>query len=95
MPIERSVLEEHVARLNGARRKDQQVEVAAYAPRRFTLSFPNRAMPEGQCIDQDFSEIQFTLHDDAKVDTGIVAGRLDPETDRYFIEYETIEWDEP
>jgi hypothetical protein len=62
-------------------------------PGRFVLSFPDRAMPDGACIDQDFSEIQFLLHDDVGIDTGIQGGRQDPETGRYHMTYEVIEWD--
>ncbi|GEM_PF-4387355 len=94
MPLERKTLEDEVARLNLGRRPDERVVLEAYeAPGRFTLSFPDRAMPEGQCIDQDFSEIQFMLHDNAGVDTGIQGGRQDPETRRYHMLYEVIEWD--
>lgn len=60
---------------------------------RFRLSFPNRAMPEGQCIDQDFTEIQWALHEDRQVVTSIVGGRHDEAADRYLIDYEVVEWD--
>lgn len=94
MPIDRKTLEEHVALVNKDRKADMLVKLESYdPPGRFVLSFPNREMPFGECIDQDFTEIQFALHERAKIDTGIQSGRLDPETDRYFMEYEVIEWD--
>lgn len=94
MPIDRKTLEEHVARINRARPPHLAIKIESYEPPgRFVLSFPDRAMPEGQCIDQDFSEIQFNLHDDEKIDTGIQAGRLDEDARRYVMTYEVIEWD--
>lgn len=50
-------------------------------------------MGEGQCIDQDFTEIQWALHERAKVFTSIQSGRLDEDTRRYHIEYDVVEWD--
>lgn len=93
MPVDRQILEENLARVNVGRRKEHIIQIAAFSPQRFTLSFANREMPEGQCIDQDFTDIQFALHENAKIDTGIQAGRLDEEKQRYFIDYEVIEWD--
>ena len=94
MPLPKDVLERHVARLNARRRDGEEVRIERYEePGRFTLSFPDRAMPEGQCIDQDFSEIQFELHGKERIDTGIQGGRQDPETGRYHIDYDVVEWD--
>jgi len=94
MPIARDVLEAHVARLNKARKSGEEIVIESYeAPGRFVLSFPDRAMPAEQCIDQDFSEIQFLLHESVGIDTGIQGGRQDPETGRYHMIYEVIEWD--
>lgn len=94
MPLARDVLEKHVEELNAQRREGEKIRVESYdAPGRFVLSFPDRAMPEGQCIDQDFSEIQFLLHDRVGVDTGIQGGRLDEATQRYHMTYEVVEWD--
>lgn len=94
MPIDRDTVERHVAQLNALRKPDEHVRLEAYEPPgRFVLSFPNRPVPPEQCIDQDFTEIQFALHEQAKIDTGIQNGRLDEETDRYVIEYAVIEWD--
>ena len=93
MPIEKGVLDAALARVNRGRRNDQLVKLEAHDGARFRLSFPNRAMPEGQCIDQDFTEIQWTLHEDDKVTTSIVGGRHDEGADRYHIDYEVVEWD--
>lgn len=94
MPIDRATVERFVAKLNAARPPALPVRLEEYvAPGRFVLSFPNRPMSEGQCIDQDFSEIQWALHEEARIDTGIQAGRHDAEADRYHITYEVIEWD--
>jgi hypothetical protein len=94
MPITRPMVERHLAALNAARRPDQPVRLESYQdPARFVLSFPNRSMPEGQCIDQDFTDIQFALLESEKVFTGIQNGRLDETSDRYWIEYEEIVWD--
>ena len=93
MPVDRATLDAALAQLNKPRRADQQVRVESFDGARFQLSFPNRAMPEGQCIDQDFTEIQWTLHEDDKLTTSIVGGRHDEAADRYFIDYEVVEWD--
>lgn len=94
MPIDRETLDAHVASLNERRPRDKPVLVEAFEPPgRFVLSFPNREVGEGECIDQDFTEIQFDLHERAKITTGIQAGRLDEERDRYVMTYEVIEWD--
>jgi len=94
MPLPREVLDAHVAQLNAARRPEECIVIESYEPPgRFVLSFPDRAMPEGECIDQDFSEIQFLLHDKVGVDTGIQGGRLDEDARRYHMIYEVIEWD--
>ena len=94
MPLPRDVLEAQLARLNQARRPEHVVRLVSYEPPgRFVLSFPDRPMPEGACIDQDFTEIQFALHEHAKLFTDLRSGRKDDETDRYLIEYEVVEWD--
>jgi hypothetical protein len=93
MPVAEHALRESLDRINARRRAGELVTLESYAPQAFVLSFPDRAMPEGQCIDQDFSEIQFLLHDSVGIDTGIQGGRQDPETGRYHMTYEVIEWD--
>lgn len=93
MPLDRATLDAALAQLNKARRADQQVRVESFDGARFQLSFPNRAMPEGQCIDQDFTEIQFALFEEKDVTTGIVEGKHDPDSDRYVMTYEVTEWD--
>jgi hypothetical protein len=94
MPLPKDLLERNLAKVNQARRPDLAIKLESYEPPgRFVLSFPDRAMPEGQCIDQDFSEIQWALHENEKIDTGIQGGRKDEALGRYFIDYEVIEWD--
>lgn len=93
MPLDRAALDDALDRVNRPRRPDQRVRVESFDGARFTLSFPNRAMPEGQCIDQDFTEVQWALHEKDALVTSIVGGRHDPETDRYFMDYELVEWD--
>lgn len=94
MPVAREVVEEFVAKLNAQRRPEHAIALERYdAPGTFVLSFANRAMPEGQCIDSDFTDIQFALHEARKIDTQIVGGRLDEERDRYVMTYEVVEWD--
>lgn len=93
MPLSKDALEAHVARLNEARRPDERVRVESYEPPgRFVLSFPDRPMPPGQCIDQDFSEIQFALHERDGVFTDLRGGRRDDAEGRYHVEYEVVEW---
>ena len=93
MPLPKETLERALARMNEARRPEHQVRLESYEPPgRFVLSFPDRAMPEGQCIDQDFSEVQFGLHEKEGVFTDLRGGRQDEETRRYLIEYEVVEW---
>lgn len=93
MPISRETVEEFVAKLNATRRPDHHVKLEEYkAPGEFVLSFPNRPMPPEQCIDQDFSEIQFALHEEKRIDTNIVVGRL-LDDERYHMRYQVIEWD--
>jgi len=89
--LRRDALDDALARVNEARHKGAPAQVESADPSRFVLSFPNRMTPEGECIDQDFSAIQWILHEKG-VDTGIQGGRLDEASDRYFIEYEVIEW---
>jgi hypothetical protein len=93
VPVEERAVRENLARINAARRPSEAVTLESFTPQRFVLSFPDRAMPEGQCIDQDFSEIQFALLEHDKVYTGIQGGRLDEDARRYFIEYAVTEWD--
>lgn len=94
MPLPRDVLEKTLGRINQARRPDEQVSLVSFEPPgRFILSFPDRPMPEGQCIDQDFSEVQFALHETHGLFTDLRSGRRDDDQARYFIEYEVVEWD--
>lgn len=94
MPIARETVEEFVRKLNAQRRPEHAIALESYqAPGAFALSFPNRAMPEGQCIDSDFTDIQFALHEERKIDTQIVAGKLDEDRDRYVMQYEVVEWE--
>ena len=94
MPLPKETLEANLAKVNAARRPDLVVKLESYEPPgKFVLSFPDRAMPEGQCIDQDFTEIQWALHENDKVTTGIQGGRKDEASGRYYIDYEVIEWD--
>lgn len=93
MPLPKDVLEAALARLNGTRREEHRVRLESYEPPgRFVLSFPDRPMPEGMCIDQDFSEIQFALLERDRVFTDLRGGRQDEEG-RYLIEYDVVEWD--
>lgn len=93
MPLERPFLEAQLARLNADRKEHERVRLESFEPGRFVLSFPERQMPEGQCLDQDFTEIQWLLHDTGKVFTNIVGGRKDEDAGRFHIEYEALEWD--
>lgn len=93
MPLDQAALDAALARVNQVRRPDQKVALESFEGGRFRLSYPNRAMPEGQCIDQDFTEIQWLLHEKDETVTSIVGGRHDPETDRYVMDYEVVEWD--
>lgn len=93
MPLDRALVEAQLARINAQRRPDEPVRLESYEdPGRFVLSFPDRPMPEGQCLDQDFTEIQWLLHE-TKAFTNIVGGRKDEAAGRYLIEYEVMEWD--
>lgn len=93
MNLDAARIQEEVAKLNASRRKDQLVRVERIEGDQFTLSFPNRAMPEGQCIDQDFTEIQWAIHEKDQTVTSIVGGRHEPADDRYYIDYELVRWD--
>ena len=94
MPLDRATLDEFVAKVNAKRRPDQPVKVEAYEPPgAFVLSYPERAMPEGQCIDQDFTDIQFALFEERDLTTNIVGGERREEDGRYHMRYEVVEWD--
>ena len=94
MPIDRATLEEFVAKVNAARPADLPVKLEAFeAPGRFTLSYPERALPEGQCIDQDFTDIQFALFEGRDIATNIVGGARDEASGRYVMLYEVVDWD--
>lgn len=92
MPLEKTALEDTIAALNRERRADHAIRIERYEPPgKFTLSFPDRPMSEGQCIDQDFTAIQFALLETRNVSTDLVSGR---EADgRYLIDYQVVEWD--
>ena len=92
MLLDKPAVEEALARMNAQRRPEHAIRLLAYeAPGKFTLSFPDRPMPEGECIDQDFSAIQFLLLDAKGISTDLRGGR---EADgRYVIDYEAIDWD--
>lgn len=91
--LDRALLESHVARMNATRRKEHAIQLVKHEGPRFTLAFPDREMPEGQCIDQDFTEIQWALHEEDKLTTSIIGGRRDDDEGRYFIDYELVVWD--
>ncbi len=93
MPLSREALDKNVAQMNAERPKDIPVIVSSADPARFQLSFPDRVLPDGQCIDQDFSAIQWLLQADVNVTTGIIGARLDEETRIYHVDYEVVEWD--
>lgn len=93
MPVDRKAIEESLARVNATRPKDLPATLESFEENRFVLSYPDRAMPDGQCIDQDFSDIQWDLHEHRKVFTNIVGGRQDESSGRYVMEYEVVEWD--
>jgi hypothetical protein len=91
MPLPRALLDEHLARLNARRPPTMPARLESVSESGFVLSFPERALPEGECIDSDFSDIQWGLHD-AGVTTQIVSARQDDEG-RYVLTYEVVEWD--
>ena len=93
MPLDRATVEAFVAKLNAQRRPEHAVRLERWEePARFVLSYPERAMPEGQCIDGDFTDIQFALFEERHVTTNLVGGaKLDDE--RYHMQYELVEWD--
>lgn len=93
MPLPRAALDENLARVNAARPADLAAKLVEADEQKFKLSFPERTMPEGQCIDQDFTEIQWKLHEHANVTTSIIGARLDEDEQRYLVEYEVVEWD--
>lgn len=94
MPIDRATLEEFVAKVNATRPQDKPVALVAYEPPgRFVLGYPDRVMPEGQCIDQDFTDIQFALFEAKGLSTNIVGGQKDEDVGRYLMTYEVVEWD--
>ncbi|HEX2021265.1 MAG TPA: hypothetical protein VHH36_01015 [Candidatus Thermoplasmatota archaeon] len=94
MPVERAVVERALAQVNAGRPRGLEARLESFSPPgRFVLSFPPRAMPEGQCIDQDFTDVQFLLLERDSVTTGIQSGRFDDESQRYWIEYDVVEWD--
>lgn len=93
MGLDRALLEEHVARLNAARRPDITIRIEAFDDAgRFLLSYPDRVMPEGQCIDQDFTDIQFALFEERGLTTNIVGGEK-RDDERYHMQYEIVVWD--
>ncbi|MHB8606389.1 MAG: hypothetical protein ACYDCK_14160 [Thermoplasmatota archaeon] len=92
MTLERAALEAALAHVNGDRREADRARVAAFAPTRFTLEFPDVALPDGRCVDEDFVAVQFALKESANLDSGIVGARFDEEARRYFVEYEIISW---
>ena len=93
MPIERAQLERVLGRINLEHRPGQEVRLVAFSPKGFTLSFFDLPMPEGSCLDEHFTEVQFALNAQEKVDAGIVGARYDEAERRYLVEYEVIEWD--
>ena len=92
MSLDRAALEAYVAKLNAARKADEQVKVEDHAEREFVLSYPDRPMPEGACIDSDFTEIQFALFEQKQLTTSIVSGER-RDDGRYWMRYEIVVWD--
>lgn len=93
MPLDRPTLETYVAKLNAQRRAELAIRIESFDEKgRFVLSYPDRAMPEGQCIDQDFTDIQFALFEDRDLSTNIVGGER-RDDDRYHMQYEVVVWD--
>lgn len=91
--LDRKTLEEHVAKLNAQKRPEHAIRIEGFDDAgRFLLSYPDRAMPEGQCIDQDFTDIQFALFEAMDVSTNIVGGER-RDDDRYHMQYEVVVWD--
>lgn len=94
MPIDRATLEEFLAKVNATRPSDKPVRIVSFEPPgRFVLSYPDRAMPEGQCIDQDFTDIQFALFEARDLATNIVGGQKDEDAGQYVMTYEVVDWD--
>lgn len=93
MQLTRALLDDHVTRLNAARRADIAIRIESFEEAgRFVLSYPERAMPEGQCIDQDFTDIQFALFEERALTTNIVGGEK-RDDERYHMQYEVVDWD--
>ena len=93
MTLDRPTLETYVAKLNAQRRPELAIRIESFDEKgRFVLSYPDRAMPEGQCIDQDFTDIQFALFEDRDLSTNIVGGER-RDDDRYHMQYELVVWD--
>lgn len=91
--LERKTIEEHVAKLNAQRRPELAIRIESLDDAgRFVLSYPDRAMPEGQCIDQDFTDIQFALFEALDLSTNIVGGER-RDDGRYHMQYEVVVWD--
>lgn len=93
MTLERATLEAHVAKLNASRRPDHAIRIESFDEAgRFVLSYPDRTMPEGQCIDQDFTDVQFALFEERQLTTNIIGGEK-RDDERYHMEYELVVWD--
>lgn len=93
MAIPREALERALAELNRHARPGQEARVVEHEPKRFRLSFFDLPLPEGQCLDQQFVEVQFLLHEREGVDTNLVGARYVEDEGRYVVDYELIEWD--
>ncbi len=86
------LMQETVDELNAKRPEELAIRVAEAKDDEFVLVYPHEDLPEGQCMDERFTEIQWILHD-KDVDAGIHGGEFDEDEQLYRIRYKIIHWD--
>jgi len=94
--LTRAVLESHVAKLNAARREAEAIVIESYDEAgvgAFVLSFPDMQKGEGECLDQDFTLIQWALFEHEDISTSIIGGERNDADERYHMRYEAVDWD--
>ncbi len=86
------LVERTVADINAKRRPDLKIQIIEAVGDEFVLAIPHEDLPEGQCMDERFSEIQWILHEQ-DVDAGIHGGEFDEDAGAYRVRYKLIHWD--
>jgi hypothetical protein len=92
VPIDRTALDDVLARMNEGRGRGERVLATDATPTRFSLAFPDRDLGPGRCIDEEFTEVQFLLKEATGEDTSIEDVKLDESAGAWRVTYGVVVW---